>query len=378
MVFLIIFKQLEIIKGFRILLFLVVVIFLGLFFPFVLVGQQSDTLPLNHYRFLASHNSYKCKPDPSVIRFLSHFKKHLSGELDPIQLDYGHESLTVQLDKYTIRGFEFDVHYDHKGGHLAKRRVNFFICGLKQRAKDSLWRTPGFKVLHIADVDYETNYITFKQALTELRDWSLLHPDHTPLFVNVEVKTSAPADYSKTLKRLGFHKAAPVDSLAMDRLDKEILDVFSLCSDKLFNPALLKGNYASVSERLDQSGWPSLKETCGKIFFILDGDPIGNYLTSKSERPMFVYGDTQAPQTAFVIQNEPLGKEKEITELAKKYIVRTRSDAGTLEARKNDYTRFQSALESGAQLISTDYYRADPVIGPFNVHIDLEQRIFKR
>ena len=350
----------------------------GLLFPFALIGQQSDTLPLNHYRFLASHNSYKRKPNPSVIRFLSHFKKHLSGELDPIQLDCGHASLSVQLDQYTIRGFELDVHYDPEGGHLAKRRVNFFICGLKQRAQDSLWRMPGFKVLHIADVDYETNYITFKQAITELRDWSLQHPDHTPLFINIEVKTAAPADYSKTLKRLGFHKAVPVDSLAMDRLDKEILDVFSLCSDKLFNPALLKGNYASVSERLDQSGWPSLKETRGKIFFILDGDPVGNYLTSKSERLMFVYGEPGEPKTAFVIRNEPLGKEEEITELAKKYIVRTRSDAGTLEARKNDYTRFKSALESGAQLISTDYYRSDPDIGPFQVQINAEQQIIKR
>jgi len=349
-----------------------------LFTSFGLKSQDNDTLPLNHYRFLASHNSYKGKPDPRVIQFLAHFKKHLSGELDPIQLDYGHDSLTVQLDRYAVRGFELDVHYDPKGGHFAKRRVNFFVRGLRQKVKDSLWNSPGFKVLHIADVDYETNYITFRQALTELRDWSLQHPDHTPLFVNIEVKTAAPADYSKTLKRLGFHKAIPIDSLAMDLLDQEILDVFSSCVEKLFTPSNLQENYASISERLDQTGWPSLKETQGRIFFILDGDPVGNYLSSKNDRPMFVYGEPGAPHTAFIIRNEPVGKEKEISELAKKYIVRTRSDAGTLEARKNDYTRFKSALESGAQLISTDYYRADPDIGPFQVQINAEQRIIKR
>jgi hypothetical protein len=345
---------------------------LFIFFLVVLhaFSQHTDTLPLNQYRFLASHNSYKLKPDPKVIKFLSKFKKHLSGELDPIQLDYGHELLTVQLNEYQVRGFELDLHYDPEGGHLAKKRVNFFIPGLKQSSKDSLWRLPGFKVLHIADVDYETNYITFKQALTELRDWSLQHPDHTPLFVNIEVKTAAPADYSKSLKRLGFHKAVPVDSLAMDCLDREILEVFSLCSDKLFNPSLLKGNYASVSERLDQSGWPSLKETRGKIFFILDGDPVGNYLSTTAVRPMFVYGEPGAPQTAFVIRNEPVGKEVEISALTKKYIVRTRSDAGTLEARKNDYTRFKSALESGAQLISTDYYKPDSSMSSFQVSLE--------
>ena len=37
-------------------------------------------------------------------------------------------------------------------------------------------------------------------------------------------------------------------------------------------------------------------------------------------------------------------------------MVRTRSDAGTKEARANNYDRFLKAKASGAQVISTDYY----------------------
>ncbi|HSI74465.1 MAG TPA: Ca2+-dependent phosphoinositide-specific phospholipase C [Lunatimonas sp.] len=38
------------------------------------------------------------------------------------------------------------------------------------------------------------------------------------------------------------------------------------------------------------------------------------------------------------------------------YMVRTRADADTREARENDYNRFEKAMESGAQVITTDYY----------------------
>jgi hypothetical protein len=74
---------------------------------------------------------------------------------------------------------------------------------------------------------------------------------------------------------------------------------------------------------------------------------------------MFVYGSPNDEHTAFVLRNDPIDKENEILELTKKFIVRTRADAGTIEARNNDYQRFNSAWKSGAQIISTDYYMPD-------------------
>jgi hypothetical protein len=48
----------------------------------------------------------------------------------------------------------------------------------------------------------------------------------------------------------------------------------------------------------------------------------------------------------------------EITKLVKKgYIIRTRADSDTQEARRNDFSHFEAACKSGAQIITTDYYK---------------------
>jgi len=71
--------------------------------------------------------------------------------------------------------------------------------------------------------------------------------------------------------------------------------------------------------------------------------------------------------TLFVMRNQPIGIEEEIRELTTKFIVRTRSDAGTMDARTNDQTRKIAAIKSGAQIISTDYYRPDLNLSDFSV-----------
>lgn len=337
--------------------------FIGFFaFPF---AQSDNSLPLNQFRILASHNSYKKKPNPKVIRFLTKFKKQLGASNDPIQIDYGHLPLPQQFDDYGIQGIEIDVNYDPKGGHYKKRKVNAFICGLRQRIKGDVMKKPGFKVLHIADVDYETNYLTFKDVLLELKSWSEKHPNHAPIFVNIEAKSEHPGNESKFLKRIGFKKALPFSRAAYDDLDKEIYAVLS--PDKILKPLDLKGTFQSIRERLLQTGWPTKSECLGKFVFILEGNHDEIYLANGLQHPMFVYGNPGDENTAFVVKNEPVGYEDEIQKLTQTYIVRTRSDAGTLEARSNDYTRYNAAIKSGAQIISTDYYKADPIIGTFQV-----------
>jgi hypothetical protein len=312
---------------------------------------------LNEIRILASHNSYKKYPNPKVLRFLSRFKKQLGPSNDPIQLDYGHLPLSRQFDEYGVRGIEIDINYDPKGSLYSKRKLNLFIPGIRQRIKDERMEEPGFIVLHIADVDYETNYLTLKDVLIELKKWSNNHPDHSPLFVNIEAKGNNPGDESKFLRKLGFRKAIPFDSLAYEKLDEEIFSVLS--TENIFSPRDLKGTYSSIHNRLQKENWPFLQECLGKIIFILEGSNKHLYRQNNFVRPMFVYGNPNDVNTAFVLQNDPIGKELEILEMTKKFIVRTRSDAGTIEARKNDYTRFHSAWKSGAQIISTDYYMPD-------------------
>jgi hypothetical protein len=344
-----------------------------LLLPLFSLAQYPDSIRLNDVRFLTSHNSYKRKPDPKILKFLSHFKKQLGKDMDPIQLDYGHALLTEQMDTYHINGFELDVNYDPKGGHFAKRRVNFFVGGLKQKSRDSLLRKPGFKILHIADVDYESNYTTFVQALTEIRDWSVQHPKHLPIFINIEIKRDAPADYSKALDFLGFNKSVPFVPEALNDLDNEIQSVFGKTPEILYTPAILRDTFSSCNERLSAIDWPALNDVLGKVFIVLDGDFNDIYmkaLNTKENRPMFVYGQPGQPQTAFVIRNEPQGKEDEIRLLTELYMVRTRTDAGTLEARTLDYSRYNAVMKSQAQIITTDYYRADPAVSNFVISLE--------
>jgi hypothetical protein len=340
------------------------ILFVFLYLNFVGFAQH-DSIRLNQIRVLASHNSYKKKPDPKVLRFLSRFKKQLGASNDPIQLEYGHLPLSQQFDEYGVRGIEIDINYDPNGGLYSKRKLNLFIPGIRQRVKDKKMELPGFKVLHIADVDYETNYLTFKDVLSELKKWSNEHPNHTPLFVNIEAKGSNPGDESKFLRKIGFKRAIPFDSTAYKELDKEIYSVLN--QNNIFSPNDLRGNYPSIQSRIEHANWPFLSDCLGKIIFILEGNNQHLYQKKTYDHPMFVYGNLGDVNTAFILRNDPLGHEQEINELSRKFIVRTRSDAGTIEARNNDFARFNSACKSGAQIISTDYYKPDLKFSTFQI-----------
>jgi hypothetical protein len=52
-------------------------------------SQETNLLRLNQIRILASHNSYKKKPDPRLMKFLAKVKNKIGEENDPIQLLYG-------------------------------------------------------------------------------------------------------------------------------------------------------------------------------------------------------------------------------------------------------------------------------------------------
>jgi membrane-associated phospholipid phosphatase len=78
-------------------------------------------------------------------------------------------------------------------------------------------------------------------------------------------------------------------------------------------------------------------------------------------RVFFVDADEASPVAAYMTINEPVRDGARIRRAVRQgFIVRTRADAGTAEARKNDTARRAAALASGAQYISTDYLWPDP------------------
>ena len=318
--------------------------------------QKMDSVRLNDIRILASHNSYKKKPHPKALKFLTKFQDKLGDENNPNFIDYGHLPIGDQFSDYGIRGVELDVNYDPKGKHYRRRRVNLFLFGQKQRVKNKSMKEPGFKLLHISDVDFETNYLTLIDALKAIKDWSVQHEKHIPIFINIEAKGSHPADQSKALRFLGFKKCIPFDTLAYRKLEAEISSVFS--KEDIFEPSDFKGDYSSIQNRVEQIGWPYLNECLGKVFFILEGN--NQHIYRKFENPlMFYYGEPNDENTAFLLRNNSEGIEDELYKLSNSFMIRTRSDAGTVQSRNNDYSKWESALKSNAQIISTDYYQAD-------------------
>ena len=42
--------------------------------------------------------------------------------------------------------------------------------------------------MHIPDIDFGTSVLTLVDGLKEVRDWSLAHPRHVPIFILIELK----------------------------------------------------------------------------------------------------------------------------------------------------------------------------------------------
>ena len=74
------------------------------------------------------------------------------------------------------------------------------------------------------------------------------------------------------------------------------------------------------------------------------------------------------PSAAFVSVAVP--DEARIQSLLRQnMIVRTEADADAVEARANDLTRANKAIQSGAQVVITDYPVPDPTIGPYTLRL---------
>jgi hypothetical protein len=327
-----------------------------------------DDLKLNQIQILASHNSYHLRTDKAVLRFLKNlYKLHLMPrDLDPNEIDYTHEPLTIQLEKYGVRGIELDVYSDPTGGRFADRRGLAWVWK-KHRSKDPEMMKPGFKLIHIPDFDFNSTNATFKDALVEVKKWSDAHPGHLPLFINVETKTETAGDVVHQLHKLA--RSAPFDSLAMDALDMEVKSIFGDDLKDVITPDKVRGTYPSLEQAALSGNWPTLAASRGKVIFIIDGgEDIRKVYRhghpSYTGRAMFIYSEPGTPEAAFVILNDPIKEYSRIQQCVRQgYIVRTRCDESTISARTGDYTQANKAMASWAQIISTDYYRPDARAG---------------
>jgi hypothetical protein len=73
-------------------------------------------------------------------------------------------------------------------------------------------------------------------------------------------------------------------------------------------------------------------------------------------RPMFTNAPLGEPDAAFVRFDDPTDPALDDAARAG-YLIRTRTDEPTIDARNNNTARRDAALASGAHFLSTDYYQ---------------------
>ncbi len=317
---------------------------------------RDDALRLNHLQVLGTHNSYHVQAAPPLFAAIVAFSEGLARTLE-----YSHVPLTEQFSTQGIRQIELDVFADPFGGLYASPAGLRLITGDPDARLPAL-EAPGLKVLHVQDIDYETTCGTLLDCLREVKAWSDAHPLHAPLAVLIEAKDDIIPEIG-----FGFVIPVPIGAAELDAIDAEIRAIFP--PEQLLTPDDVRGSRATLREAIELDGWPTLRAARGRVLFLLDneGSEKQDYLAghpSLAGRVMFTSSRPPADEAAFVKLNDPLGSFDLIQSLvADGFIIRTRADADTTQARTGDTTQRDAAIASGAQFVSSDYPVPDPRFG---------------
>lgn len=358
-------------------------------------GQKEETkLPLdikiNQIQVLGTHNSYAQPVDSNLLEYanklteklkskmlegksreeLAFFKEYHPNDVTLKEsLNYDQPSFDIQLNN-GVRSLEIDVYHDPTGNRFINPAGIEYLKSQGQQEfathnKEGLDQ-PGYKVLHIADLDFRSKYPTLKIALQNIKTWSDNNPSHIPLFILIEAKDSSWPLFKNPTQVLKLNEEA------FDILDKEILEVIG--RDKIITPYDVRANYPTLRDAITNQNWPLVSDARGKFVFMLlpssagasNEEPIyARNRPNLENRVMFVQSKPTDSFGAFLLIDNAIVRQEDIKEYVKKgYLVRSRSDIDTYEAKVNDKTRAKAAFSSGAQVISTDYLSTD--YNPYN------------
>lgn len=301
-------------------------------------------LRLDDLQLIGSHNSYHLRPDVRLYRLVD-------GRASA--WDYDHPPLSEQLDA-GFRAFELDVFVDDEGGRFASPLV------LRGGRTDPALESPGFKVLHVPDLDQRSNCPTLAGCLADIAAWSAAHPLHLPIVVMLECVAVSVGGRPY----LDFAEAAAWTERHVAELDALVRRMFG--DDGLVTPDLVRGRHASLADARGSDGWPALDRVRGRVMFVLTEDR-GPAEMLRAAHPRLVgaamfgqYG-VDDPDASLVVINDPIGGAERIAAArGRGLLVRTRADADLVEPRRRDVARRDAALASGAHVISTDILAPRP------------------
>jgi hypothetical protein len=328
-------------------------------------GTSDDAVRINEIQLVGSHNSYHAGLTPGISKLLQSAVPTLYAGLD-----YQHPDLATQLSS-GVRQVELDIYGDTQGGLYAHPKGPQLVAATGLPADpdpdpQGLMQRPGFKVMHIQDIDYVSNCQPFVACLRTIRDWSKAHPRHAPIFILIETKEDRPK------AAIELTTPEPFTTASFDALDAEIRSVFK--PDEMIVPDQVRGKYPTLEAAVLAKQWPTLGAARGKVVFLMDQRHVGPIYVeghpSLRGRVIFTNAEPGEPDAAFIEQNND--DPEKINELVRKgYLIRTRTDGDTKEARTNDTSRRDAVMASGAQILSTDYPHAEPAKWPGGYNVEL-------
>ena len=328
-------------------------------------SASAQELKLNEIQIVGSHNSYHSGISPNEMANLRKMNPQAAESLD-----YRHPSLTTQLND-GVRQLEIDVYGDTKGGLFAHPKgpelaVKAGLPADPPFDPNGIMMKPGFKVLHVQDIDYRSNCEPFVACLSEIRSWSKAHPGHLPVFVLVENKDGKP-------RGEGFAEAEALTPETFDALDSEVRSVFQ--AQEMITPDDVRGTSKSLNEAILSKGWPPLEKARGKVIFLLDQRRVTPLYTkghpNLEGRVFFTNATPGTPDAAFTECNNSVSDPELVPGLIRKgYLVRTMTDPSPAQIRKNDPGKRDASIASGAQILSTDYPVHEAAESGYRVEVD--------
>jgi hypothetical protein len=218
---------------------------------------------------------------------------------------------------------------------------------------------PGFKVLHVQDIDYRSNCEPFANCLTIVRNWSKAHPDHLPIFLLIENKDGKPALPNGAIPE-------PLTTQTFEALDAEVLSVFH--RDELITQDDVRGTHKTLNEAITTDGWPTLEKARGKVIFLLDQRRVTPLYKGHI---FFPNAEPGTPESAFTECNDSATNPDLVPGLIKQgYLVRTMTDPGAAGVKANATEKRDKSIASGAQILSTDYPIHEPAESGYQVEVD--------
>ena len=292
------------------------------FFDGDLDAALKGGLKFNELRCVGTHNSYQNASVPELQKLYGLANKLTFGAVPANGGEFQSAPLWKQLD-YGVRSLELDVETLHSGGET------LFVC------------------LHSPVLDMTTHSYDLSLALREVKLWSDAHPGHLPVTIIIEPKVAMLPMWDMDLFTL--KNANRLDRLLRQSLGKTLL-----------TPADMLRDYASFAEMRANDDWLRVDAMLGRVLVLLHSTLVTNVyilqdrtLRTQAMFPMLRAFESGRPMALFLIENDPEKVKDQRSKLidSEKCVVRTRADS----FGKPDEARRAAAVNSGAQIFSTDY-----------------------